>query len=229
MKGKLQDELISNAEILFAKNGYIGTTVKDITDKTDVSKGSFYNCFKNKEDILLKIFEKNMIKYDSGREIILEKTMEIPEKIKALIRYELKFYMENKSHYALILRVMSGEKLKIKKVVMYNINRRILETKIIKDLLEKALEKSKIKKIYKNRLVDIANIYNATIKDHIFYLIGKSIQGLEERTLNESRDYDEDFFGNFLKALNNLEIDIDKEAEFIFNIFYNGISNSDKV
>lgn len=42
----------------FAANGYDGTSMRDIASSVGIQQSSIYNHFKNKEDILLKLFKK---------------------------------------------------------------------------------------------------------------------------------------------------------------------------
>lgn len=57
-KGDLRKlELLSAAEEMFCQNGYIQTSVQDIIDRTNSSKGSFYHHFSSKEALLEGICE----------------------------------------------------------------------------------------------------------------------------------------------------------------------------
>ena len=63
MKRKIYREDIINAgrDLMFSK-GYSGTGIKDITDKIDIPKGSFYNHFTSKEEFgleMLKAYSDN--------------------------------------------------------------------------------------------------------------------------------------------------------------------------
>ncbi|MBN1536230.1 MAG: TetR/AcrR family transcriptional regulator [Anaerolineales bacterium] len=53
----MRQQIIQAAAPLFAQKGFHKTTTKDIALAADVSEGSLYNYFKNKEDILLGIIE----------------------------------------------------------------------------------------------------------------------------------------------------------------------------
>lgn len=52
----LNNELLKNAKTLFIKNGFKSTGIRDITNVSKVSIGTFYNYFDSKEDIFLDIF-----------------------------------------------------------------------------------------------------------------------------------------------------------------------------
>lgn len=50
--GELRDQMLDTAAELFIKNGYDGTTVQQVIDHLEVSKGAFYHYFSSKEDLL---------------------------------------------------------------------------------------------------------------------------------------------------------------------------------
>jgi len=50
-------EIIRTARDLFSEKDYYGTKISDITNRLEISQGTFYNYFKNKEDIFTYIVE----------------------------------------------------------------------------------------------------------------------------------------------------------------------------
>jgi AcrR family transcriptional regulator len=54
-KNANQQKLLETASRIFAEKGYYATTVKDIVDAAEMSVGSFYFYFKNKEDLIGKL------------------------------------------------------------------------------------------------------------------------------------------------------------------------------
>lgn len=51
-----KQKIIAEAIKLFGQKGYHSTSVQEIVDQCDISKGSFYNYFKSKEELMLSIF-----------------------------------------------------------------------------------------------------------------------------------------------------------------------------
>jgi TetR/AcrR family transcriptional regulator, transcriptional repressor for nem operon len=51
----------STAEI-FNKKGYAGTSLSDLTEATNLTKGSIYGNFENKEEVALAVFDYNCAK-----------------------------------------------------------------------------------------------------------------------------------------------------------------------
>ena len=61
IKGDLRKkQILETAEILFSEKGYESTSVQDILDQLQLSKGSFYHHFESKEQILQKICESKV-------------------------------------------------------------------------------------------------------------------------------------------------------------------------
>tara|TARA_R110002049_G_scaffold35296_4_gene113985 strand:- start:2200 stop:2796 length:597 start_codon:yes stop_codon:yes gene_type:complete len=56
---KTKAYIIKTSAPIFSKQGYIGTSMSDITKATGLTKGALYGNFKNKEDIALASFEYN--------------------------------------------------------------------------------------------------------------------------------------------------------------------------
>lgn len=52
------DSILKSAEILFAREGYLNASMVMIADAAEVSVGTLYFYFKNKEDILVRLLEK---------------------------------------------------------------------------------------------------------------------------------------------------------------------------
>jgi AcrR family transcriptional regulator len=54
----IHEKILNSAEILFAKKGYNGTSMKDIVEASGQSKGAIYNHFESKERLFLSLLEK---------------------------------------------------------------------------------------------------------------------------------------------------------------------------
>jgi len=57
-------KIIKAAEWLFSRNGFHGTEVEQIARRADLAKGTVYNYFQNKEDILLSVVENAIQELD---------------------------------------------------------------------------------------------------------------------------------------------------------------------
>ncbi|MGJ8658571.1 TetR/AcrR family transcriptional regulator [Cellulophaga fucicola] len=56
---KTKEFIIKTSAPIFSKQGYVGTSMSDITQATGLTKGALYGNFKNKEEIALAAFEHN--------------------------------------------------------------------------------------------------------------------------------------------------------------------------
>ena len=52
-----KESILKEAELLFAKNGFKATSIRDLAASTGLSHGAIYYHFKNKEDLFLKLIE----------------------------------------------------------------------------------------------------------------------------------------------------------------------------
>ncbi len=59
-KAERKEQLKSAAIELIIKNGYSNTSVQNIVDKADFSKGGFYNCYTGKEELFKDILQDCM-------------------------------------------------------------------------------------------------------------------------------------------------------------------------
>jgi len=62
-RAETKDRIFRAALGLFAEHGFTATTVEDITEAADVGKGTFFNYFRNKEDVLSALAEVQLDKY----------------------------------------------------------------------------------------------------------------------------------------------------------------------
>lgn len=99
-RAETRERIFRAALGLFAEHGFMKTTVEDITEAADVGKGTFFNYFRNKEDVLSALAEVQLDKYahaiqaaESGvltpRQALRELWLRLPEepgRSQALVR-----------------------------------------------------------------------------------------------------------------------------------------------
>ena len=66
-----KNQILEAAAQLFAEKGFHRTTTKDIAQAADVSEGTLYNYFDNKEDLLFGIMEKLVDNQQLSRQLSL--------------------------------------------------------------------------------------------------------------------------------------------------------------
>ena len=74
-----KEELMNSAEDLFGINGYMATTVAEITTHAGYSKGSFYRHWVSKDKLFLEIVENKLTTYRNSRDQRLDKAQNLEE------------------------------------------------------------------------------------------------------------------------------------------------------
>jgi len=84
--------ILRAAESVFAEKGYIQATISEIANVANVSEGTIYEYFKNKDDLLLSIPEQRFKEHIAqSKEIFVLKTP--LRKLRRFIRYHFYLYM----------------------------------------------------------------------------------------------------------------------------------------
>lgn len=99
-KFKMRNQrIIKTAENLIKQKGYHHFKMSDISDELDIAKGTIYNHYRSKEDLLFVIVYPKMVRLrDSLREVSLEKA-QFKHKFESIIRIAL----ESDYHQFLLL------------------------------------------------------------------------------------------------------------------------------
>ena len=97
-EGNKEKDIIEAAIKVFAEVGYHKAKISKIAEVASVATGSVYVYFKNKEDILLKIFEQLWEKiYFGFRELSLNPVLSPIEKIDSMIDLVFDAFIQNPS------------------------------------------------------------------------------------------------------------------------------------
>lgn len=98
--------LLNSAKQIFFENGYKNTTIKDITDRANVSIGTFYLYFENKLEIYKNVLYEGIQKLENYlRNSIknLDPDRESAEiLLKALAKSYIDFYLKNPEYFDII-------------------------------------------------------------------------------------------------------------------------------
>ena len=130
-------KIFETAADLFAKKGYDGTSVEEITSVVGIAKGTLYYHFSSKEEIFNFLIEEGMKLLKNSIEIKISKYPNTIDKIKAVILIEIKTIVKYESLITLVISEMWGKEernLRCRKYVFEYIS--IIE-KIIKDGIAK--------------------------------------------------------------------------------------------
>ncbi|MCH7762683.1 MAG: TetR/AcrR family transcriptional regulator [Candidatus Marinimicrobia bacterium] len=110
-KKRKRNAILEAAEKLFAKEGYHTTTMDNVAEATDFSKGTIYLYFKNKDDLFFTILDERLDTHIRELKERLSKTIDLKETIVELVTEQLTFF--EKHHY--FFRLTIAEQCKIEK------------------------------------------------------------------------------------------------------------------
>ena len=105
MKGDDKHEKIIQAAIkVFARKGFYTSKISEIAKEAQVADGTIYLYFKNKDDILINIFEKKMKEIIVKMESALESEKTPLDKLRRFITIHLRLVEENR-HLAEVIQI----------------------------------------------------------------------------------------------------------------------------
>ena len=85
-----REKILDAAAVEIARNGYFRTTVSAVARRAGIADGTMYLYFKNKESVLVSIFERAMQRIiDEARPIVADRDLGAPDKIRRLIELHL--------------------------------------------------------------------------------------------------------------------------------------------
>ncbi|MFP4548933.1 MAG: TetR/AcrR family transcriptional regulator [Fidelibacterota bacterium] len=91
-----KQKMIDEATKLFSTLGFKKTSIDDITTAAGVAKGTFYNIFSSKEDILFAVLEEQEKFRDSLLDELMKSERSAESAIRRLVKQSLKETDENK-------------------------------------------------------------------------------------------------------------------------------------
>ncbi|MBN2108886.1 MAG: TetR/AcrR family transcriptional regulator [Deltaproteobacteria bacterium] len=103
-KANRRNEILRAAMDLFSKKGFELTTVEDITRQAHVAKGTFYNFFPKKEDVLLYFLDTEFGKSIDEIQRKMPRLSTISEKIELLIATYIKYIFPNKEFSSVLIK-----------------------------------------------------------------------------------------------------------------------------
>ncbi len=223
MKKDKKSILMKNGGILISHKGYFATRVEDITKESGVAKGTFYIYFKSKEEMFITILNEKLKEYLETSDRLIKKKVNLKWKIYNLTLDFLKLITENIGIFKTSMEISriegnaTGEK--IKKIIMES-NKKIIENICL--YLYEGLITREINEKYVNSVKELALIYD-TIRSEYFL---KKLMNISFDNRIKEVDYT-NFNGKFdeiSRVIN--EINIEKEAEFITDMFFGGVQKS---
>jgi AcrR family transcriptional regulator len=169
-KENTRKKIFKAALELFTSKGFEKTIIEDITKRANVAKGTFYNFFSKKEDVLVYYLESKIA--ESHEKFRINNGSNFIEQYKGLLSNYLNFIFKNKNFAKIILkeRVMSqGSK---KNPYELKIKQRIAQ------LVDLAKQREEIRDhIDTSRIVEVVTGINTL---YIIYWVNGSLKNKEE-------------------------------------------------
>lgn len=99
-----KERLLAESITLFLRKGFEQTSVEDITTSAGVAKGTFYNFFSKKEDVLLYYLDTELLKSRHEIDCKLSPTATIIDRLELLIFTYLKYIFRNRDFARILVR-----------------------------------------------------------------------------------------------------------------------------
>ncbi|MFD1415089.1 TetR/AcrR family transcriptional regulator [Oceanobacillus jeddahense] len=99
-----KEEIMQSAIHLFSKKGYSATSVQEIANDCRISKGTLYNFFDSKEELLIQVIRHNHRKMlEQAENLNLESSLPPKEKLIQKIVIQFDGIRENKDYLSMLL------------------------------------------------------------------------------------------------------------------------------
>lgn len=108
-KEERRNNILRNAQTLFAEKGYLGTSMAEIAEVSEFAVGSLYSFFKNKEEILSTIFQAH-IEHVLAQVTAVRENLKLDpiEKIEACLDLLVRIYIDNQDFFRIYIAEARG-------------------------------------------------------------------------------------------------------------------------
>ncbi|MFD2704537.1 TetR/AcrR family transcriptional regulator [Salibacterium lacus] len=107
------EAIIQTALQMFSEKGYFSTSVQEIVSSCGISKGSFYNYFASKEDLLIEVFRYNHQQIlKKAENLHMDETLSVKKQLIKMISMELEGMADNREFFLLLQKVVSVQEHK---------------------------------------------------------------------------------------------------------------------
>ena len=150
-----RQRIIEAAIKVFSENGFYNSTVADVASKADVADGTIYLYFKNKDDLLISIFEYSMDIFIQASEEKLKITEDPKEKLEKFIHLHLELVQKHQE----LAQVIQVELRQSSKFIKEYVNEKFFQ---YLGIVGNILEDGKSKGVFKN------NLHSSVLKRALF-------------------------------------------------------------
>ena len=145
-----RDKIREAAVSVFAQNGFYHSTVADVARAADVADGTIYLYFKNKDDLLISIFEHSMEMFIAAAQNEVKSGGSAPEKLKKFIALHLELVQKHQD----LAQVIQIELRQSAKFMKEYANEKFFEyLNIVKEIIEEGQKEGLFKKSAKSSIL----------------------------------------------------------------------------
>ena len=95
-------EILEAAKRVFAKKGFAASTIDEIAQEAEFSKGAMYGYFEGKEDLFFSLIQEKMDDIEERLREVVESSDDPETKIRDLIETHLTFFEEDRDFFQII-------------------------------------------------------------------------------------------------------------------------------
>jgi len=139
IKENKREQILKAAIELFTKKGFEMTNVESIARRAKIAKGTFYNFFDKKEDVLLYFLDREISKSGDEIERKLGSTKNIAEQLQLVIPAYIKNIFPNKEFTKVLVKERIG------KIGTGKNKNELVLMQLVTELIDKAKQKNEIK------------------------------------------------------------------------------------
>lgn len=152
---KTKRKILNVAQVLFTENGYDSTSIQDICEKANISKGAFFHHFQTKEFLFLEILNEYLTNIDKKMNEIEKKTKNIPKAMEEMTEILEEIFITSKGKFTIFLEFLrkSSKNEEIMKKISNHFQK-------FKEYVYKMIEKGKEEGSIKN---DVNSIFISQI------------------------------------------------------------------
>ena len=163
-KNETRIEIIDAAMELFANKGYHETTMSDVVEASNTSKGTVYYYFDNKQELFETMINDVISRLYNSFERIAEKDCSVKDKLKKMMEVHANFYKKN---YKLAFSIfMEGKKIDAdckEEIWRWHKKFNSLVENVMKDGVEEGLLKDKNLKLMSFSFLGLTNSFGPSV------------------------------------------------------------------
>lgn len=103
-RSPMEERILASAVALFAEQGFDATTVQQVVDRAEVTKGALYHYFGAKDDLLFEIYHSLIGTQTADLEAIVAHGLGAPETLRAILVNVVRSTVERLSEAAVFFR-----------------------------------------------------------------------------------------------------------------------------